>query len=244
MSALLLLFGVSGVVALAAVTVAAADRYVAREAERRASEYLSAPLGRDARVRVHGSPFLTQAIRGRYDRVEVTAAGMQLGVLVGTSMRAHLVNVHLPLRDLVGRRANELSVERLHGDLVIPYRELVRVSRIPGLRFAYSDDDRLIATARVPVPGISQLARLSGEAVASIGDGGTVWVRVRNVSVAGITLPGLVLSQLVPALAFPVPLPPLPYGLRIEGLTPTADGLQVSGSAAAVTFRRPVDPAG
>jgi hypothetical protein len=244
MSTLLVVIGALGIAALLAVTLAVADRYVAREAERRASEYLSAPLGRDARVRVHGTPFLTQAIRGRYDQVEVTAAGMQLGVLGGTSMRAHLVNAYLPLRDLVGRRANELPVERLHGDLVIPYRELVRVSRVPGLRFSYSDDDRLIATAGVPVPGISQLARLSGEAVASIGEGGTIWVRVRNVSVAGITLPGLVLSQLVPTLAFPVPLPPLPYGLRLEALRPTADGLQVSGSAAAVTFRRPVAPAG
>jgi hypothetical protein len=158
-------------------------------------------------------------------------------------MRAHLVNAYLPLREVLGRRANELSVERLHGDLVIPYRELARVSRIPGLRFAYADD-RLIAVAGVPVPGISQLARLSGEAVASIGEGGAVWVRVRNVSVAGITLPGLVLGQLVPSLEFLVPLPALPYGLRIEALTPTAEGLQVSGSAAAVTFRRPDDPAG
>ena len=242
MSTVLVAVAVLGVVALLAVTIAAADRYVAREAERRASEYLSAPLGRDARVRVHGSPFLTQAIRGRYDRVEVTASGITLGVLGGTSMRAHLVNAYLPLRDVLGRRADELSVERLHGDLVIPYAEVVRVSRIPGLRLSYRDD-RLIATARVPVPGISQLARLSGEAVARIGDGGSVWVRVRNVSVAGLTLPGLVLSQLVPTLAFAVPLPALPYGLRIEALTPTPDGLQVSGSAAAVTFRRPEDPA-
>jgi hypothetical protein len=168
---------------------------------------------------------------------------MQFGVLGDTTMQAHLVNVYLPLRDVLAKRTNELSVERLHGDLVIAYRELARVSRIPGLRFSYSDD-RLIATAGVPVPGISQLARLSGEAVASIGDGGVVWLRVRNVSVAGITVPGLVLSQLVPSLAFPVPLPALPYGLRIEALTPTPDGLQVSGSAAAVTFRRTVRPAG
>ncbi|HEY2299976.1 MAG TPA: DUF2993 domain-containing protein [Jatrophihabitans sp.] len=243
MTTLLVVVAVLGGLALLAVTVVALDRYLAREAERRASEYLTVPLGQTAWVRVHGTPFLTQAIRGRYDRVEVSASGMQFGVLGDTTMQAHLVNVYLPLRDVLAKRTNELSVERLHGDLVIAYRELARVSRIPGLRFSYSDD-RLIATAGVPVPGISQLARLSGEAVASIGDGGVVWLRVRNVSLAGITVPGLVLSQFVPSLAFPVPLPALPYGLRIEALTPTPDGLQVSGSAAAVTFRRTVRPAG
>src|SRR6478609_1067168 len=113
MTTLLVVVAFLGVVALLAVAVAATDRYVAREAERRASEYLSAPLGQDARVRVHGTPFLTQAIRGRYDQVEVTASDLQLGVLGGTSMRAHLVNAYLPLRDLLGRRANELPVERL-----------------------------------------------------------------------------------------------------------------------------------
>lgn len=231
------------VVVVIAVGVTLSDRVVAGLAERKASEYLSAPLGLQARIRVHGSPFLTQAVRGRYGDVEVTSTGLQIGVLGGSTLHAHLVNAYLPLRALIGRRVSELPVEHVHGYLVIPYSELVRVSPIAGLRFHYRDD-RLIATAALPIPGISQLARLSGEAMVTITDTGGVWLRVRNVSVAGITLPAIVLNQIVPTLAFPIPLPPLPYGLRLERLTPTADGLQVSGSAQAVVFRRPPDPAG
>ena len=56
-----------------------------------------------------------------------------------------------------------------------------------------------------------------------------MWLRIRGVSVAGFALPGIVLSQLLPSLNVPVPLPELPYGLRIDGLRPTTAGLEVSG---------------
>jgi LmeA-like phospholipid-binding len=233
---------VVAVLAVLAVGVALSDRFVARLAERKATEYVSAPLGQAARVRVHGSPFLSQAIRGRYGDVEVTSSGLQVGVLAGTTLHAHLVNARLPLRDLLSRRASELPVEHVHGHLVIPYTELARISLLPGLRLQFRDD-RLIATAALPVPGLGQLARVSGEAVATIADNGGVWLRVRNVAVAGVSVPSIVLNQLVPSLAFPIPLPQLPYGLRLERLTPTPDGLQVSGSAQAVVFRGSPYPA-
>ncbi len=67
---------------------------------------------------------------------------------------------------------------------------------------------------------------------------------MRAVAVAGIVVPSIVLSQLLPTLRFPIPLPPLPYGLRIDGLDPTPAGLVVHGSADAVVFRRPGRPVG
>jgi hypothetical protein len=231
----LVLIGVLAVVLLS-VLVVVLDRYLAAEAEARASAYLSTPLGQAARVQVHARPFLSQVLRGRYHRVEVTATDLQFGSLRGTTLHAHLTNAYLPVRDLLRRRAVELPVEHVHGDLVIPYRELARASRVPGLRFFYRDE-RLIVTARLPVPGIGQVAGVSGEAIATIGGEGGVSVRVRNLAVAGFTVPRIVLSQLVPELEFAVPLPPLPYGLRIEQLDPTDQGLRVSGSSHAVVFR-------
>jgi hypothetical protein len=238
----LIVLAVAATVAVLAVGAGAADRFFATQAERHAADYLSAPLGQAARVRVHGSPFLTQAVRGRYRDVEVTSSGLQIGVLAGTTLHARLVDARLPLRDLLGRRARELPVGLVRGELVIPYAELARISHIPGLRFRY-DDERLVASAAVPIPGINQLARVSGEAVATIADNGGVWLQVRNVSVAGFSVPTLILSQLVPSLAFAIPLPALPYGLRLERLSATPDGLQVSGSAAEVVFRAPVGAA-
>ncbi len=230
---------VLAIAAIVALAVALSDRTCATLAERKASAFLSAPFGHPATVRVHGRPFLTQALRGRYANVEVLGS-LRVGDITGATLVARLTNAYLPLRELLGRRARELPCEHVEGQIVLPYGEIARVSRIPGLVLAY-EGSRLLASASLPVPGISQLARVGGEAVLSLSGNGAVWLRIRGVSVAGISLPGIVLNQLLPSLNVPIPLPPLPYGLRLDELTPTSRGLVVSGSADAVVFR-PADP--
>lgn len=227
--------------ALVAGLVVLFDRTAAALAERKASEYLSVPFGHPATVRVHGTPFLTQALRGRYGAVEVSGGGLRVGEMTGATLSAELRNIHLPLRELLGGGATELPCEAVQGQLVLPFGELARVARIPGLELRLVGD-KLLASAALPVPGFSQLARVSGEAVLTLQGGGTVWLRVRGVSVAGIGLPKLMLSQLLPTLNVPIPLPELPYGLRIDELRPTEAGLVVCGSAEAVVFRRMPDP--
>jgi hypothetical protein len=234
---LIALLVLAALAVLAAVTLPLVDRVLAALAERKASEYLSEPFGHPATVRVHGTPFLTQALRGRYRDVEVLG-GLRIGDITGATLVAHLTNAYLPLRELIGRRATELPCERVEGRLLLPYPELARLARIPGLTLAF-DGERLIAVAALPVPGISQLARISGQAVLSLDRAGAVWLQIRDVSVAGITLSSLVLNQLLPTLNVPIPLPRLPYALRLDELRPTANGLVVDGSADAVVFRRP-----
>jgi DUF2993 family protein len=212
------------------------DRALAALAERKAAEYLSAPFGHPATVRVHGRPFLTQVLRGCYRDVEVLG-GLRIGEISGATLVAHLTNARLPPRELLGRRTTELPCERVTGRLLLPYSELARLARIPGLSLGF-DGERLLATAALPIPGISQLARISGEAVLTLTGRESVWLQIRGVSVAGITLPSLVLSQLMPTLNVPIALPPLPYGLRLDELRPTANGLVVDGSAEAVVFRK------
>lgn len=226
-----------GALAFLGLLVALADRVCAALAERKASEFLSEPFGHPPTVRVHGSPFLTQALRGRYREVEVSGGGLMIGEIAGATLRAHLYNALLPLRELIGGRTRQLPCERVTGRLVLPYGEIARLSRIPGLALTF-ERDRLIASAALPVPGISQLARVSGHAELSLLDG-TVWLRVRGVSVAGISLSALMLSQLLPSLSVPIPLAPLPYGLRLDELLPVAGGLQVGGAAERVVFTAP-----
>jgi hypothetical protein len=225
------------VLAVLGLALALLDRVGAALAERKASEYLSQPFGHPATVRVHGTPFLTQALRGRYNQVDVSGGGLRIGEMTGATLTAHLTNIYLPLRELLGGRTTELPCELVTGQIVLPFGELARVARIPGLELRLVDD-QLVASAALPVPGISQLARVSGEAVLSIGSGGSVWLRIRGVSVAGISLPGIVLNQLLPTLNVPIPIPELPYGLRLHELRPSPSGLVVSGSAEAVVFRR------
>lgn len=230
---------VVGGVALLALAVVLTDRVLHGLAERKASEYLSAPFGQAPVVRLYGAPFLTQALRGRYREVEVAGGGLRIGDIAGVSLDARLHNIHLPLRGLLTGRTTELPCERVLGRLILPYSELARVSPVPGLSLAYRQE-RLIASAALPVPGISQLAKVSGDAQLSVLDG-VVWLRVSGVSVAGLSLSALIIKQLLPQLNVPIPLPALPWGLRLGKITPTSAGLVVHGSAEAAVFRRPAD---
>ena len=220
-----------------ALAVALGDRVCLGLAERKASEYLGEPFGHPPSVRVHGTLFLTQVLRGRYGEIEVSGAGLQIGEMAGTTLNARLYNAILPPRELLIGRTTALSCERAEGRIVLPYGELARVSRIPGLRLSY-ERERLVASASVPVPGVSQLARVSGEARLTL-FGGAVWLRVRGLSVAGISLPGIVVRQLMPSLNVLIPLPPLPYGLHLDELKPEAPGLLVCASADDIVFAVP-----
>jgi hypothetical protein len=235
---LALIVGLVALVLVLGLTLALLDRICAALAEHKASEYLTEPFGHAPLVRVYGTPFLTQAIRGRYGEIAVCGGGMRIGEMTGATLNARIRNAYLPLGELLGRRARELPCEHVEGDIVIPYGELARVSRIPYLTLEYVNG-RLIATAALPVPGISALAKVSGEAVLSIVDSGAVWLRIAGVAVAGINLPRLVLDQLLGTLSVPIPMPELPYGLRLTELRATPDGILVRGSAGAVTFRQP-----
>lgn len=235
---LTLILVVVALVVVAGLGLALLDRICAALAEHKASEYLAEPFGHQPLVRVFGTPFLTQAIRGCYREVLVSGGGLRIGDMTGATLNARIRNAYLPLGELLGRRARELPCEHVEGEIVIPFGELARVSRIPYLDLQFTDG-KLVAAAALPVPGISALAKVSGEAILSIVGSGAVWLRLGGVSVAGINLPRLVLDQLLGSLSVPIPMPELPYGLRLTELRATPGGLLVRGSADATTFRRP-----
>jgi hypothetical protein len=204
-------------------------------AEARAAAFLAGPFGHPPVVRVHGGRFLGQALRGRYAHIDVAGDRLHLGDLVAHDLRATLTDAVLPSRDLLARRATALTCARVEGTLVLPYPALARMSRVPGLTLTFRRG-RLRAEAALPVLGVNSLARVSGDASLEL-DAHVVRLRVDRLGVAGMTLPGTVLNQLLPTLNVTFALPPLPYGLRVDALTPTAAGLVVHGSADDAVFR-------
>jgi len=226
---------VAALAVLLVVAVPVLDRVVAARAEAAAARHLTEPFGGPATVQVADRPFLTQALRGVYRNIEV-AGELQLEQIGPATLAAHLTNVHLPLRDLRRDGAREVVCERVSGRLLVPYAGLAAASSIPGLALRF-DGETLRASAAVPAPGLNQLVRVRGEAELSRADTGTVWLRVRGLSVVGLAVPSIIWNQILPVLNVPIPLPTLPYGLRIDELRPTATGLVVDGSADAVVFR-------
>lgn len=224
------------IVALAVLVVVFADARLAAAAERQAAALLAQTFHGPPQVSIVSRPFLVQALRGRYSYVRLTGDHLQLGALAVAALDARLHNTYLSTRRLIRKRVDELTCERLSGWVVLTYAEVERVARVPGLRLRYADG-RLFASARLPVPGLGQVARVDGEAGWTLASAGSVFLRIRGVSVAGVSVPSLVTNPLLPVIDVPVPLPDLPFGLRVEDLLPTPKGLVVSGSAAAPVFR-------
>jgi hypothetical protein len=111
-----------------------------------------------------------------------------------------------------------------------------------GLRYAQG---RIHADAAVPVPGVGSVARVHGRAELAVDAAGRVRLALRDLAVADgftrIPIPLLALNALLPALEMPLPMPPLPFGLRIDGVIPTPTGLAVLASAPTATVDLPID---
>lgn len=193
-----------------------------------------APFDEKPKVTIHGFPFLTQAIRGRYGDVEVAGGGLQLGDIHGAGLDAHLRGLHLPLGDVFHRDINQLDVDAVDGDVTLPYDELARLANVSGLTLA--DDQggiKVALSTSVPLIGAVQL---TGTATATV-SGSAVRLQIVKLSALGVSIPQAVLSQLSAAIAVPIPIPALPYGLKITSVAAATGGVLVRAVATDVVLR-------
>lgn len=211
------------------------DRVAAAYAQNSASDFLvvHAPFEEKPTVRVHGVPFLTQALRGRYDDVEVSGGGLQLGDIRGASLDAHLRGVHLGLRDIVKRDVRQLAIDRVDGNVTLPYPELARLSGVSGLTLT-GDSGGVRVTLGVSVPLIGRV-QLSGTADIVL-SGSNIRLKLTKLAAVGVSVPSLVLSQLSQAVQVPIAIPALPYGLMISSVAAADTGVVVHGAASDVVL--------
>lgn len=157
-------------------------------------------------VTVHGIPFLTQVVRGRYSDIEINAEGITAGPVRGIDADIRLRGVHLPVHRLATWNFDTIPIDHARADVSVPYDEVARALRgtIPGLRL-----------------------RGSGGVIAASAAGLTLRVRPR-VENGGLTLAPV--SGSLPA-ALHVNLTGLPFQLRLISIRVGTDGL--SGTAAA-----------
>ena len=225
------------VLCLLVVGLPLVDRFLLIYAENRCASFLAehAPFAHRPSVIVHGVPFLSQALRGEYSDIEISGTGLQIGEFRDASLDAHLQGARVDLRELRRREVRELPCSSVVGEVRLSYLELDRLAGIPGISLTASRGG-LLVTAALPVPGLSLLANVSGMADLQL-EGRGIRLRVRQVAVAGFSLPSIVTSQLIGSLSVLIPLPVLPYGLQVDSITVLPDGLSLQGSAEAVVLR-------
>lgn len=215
-----------------AVVVVAADRITSSVVSGKVAEGLQAEQRLSARpgVTFVDSPFLTQALRGRYSRVDVTMTGVPTdGPLVVDRLDATLLGVRADAREAMRGTLTTLPVERGEAVGFVSFASLqdaaketlrgrsVELSLGPGASASRMSFKVTLSTAlgRFTVRGQAQL---------TVSRGG-VEVRILPETLGGI--PAVLRSQVAAQVDLSGLVPPLPYGFEATGVAVEGDGLRL-----------------
>lgn len=204
------------------VLLVAADRIGVVVASRVLASKLrtSAALDTDPSVRIRGFPFLTQALNGRYDRLDVETGALRRGGVRLSSLDVSLHGVRVPLSQALSGDVKAVPVEGLTASAVVTYADVARVGDLAGISVAPAGS-QVMVTARLTVLGQSVTATASSSVRLS---GRTIVITAQKVTVLGQTNP-LLNAALAGRLDLRVPIGVLPYGLGLTGVDVTAAGL-------------------
>lgn len=206
-----------------------ADRGGAYLAGRVIADRLQASAGLDAppSVAVTGFPFLTQVARGRYDRLEVEAAGVPAGDLRFATLNATLTGVQVPLADLVRGDVGAVPVDSVQAQVLLSYAELARSSGDRQLTVTPAGDQvRVRGSVRV-------LGRtLAATAVSSLTvEGDDIVVTAESFEVGNSLADAALTAALRGRLDLRLAVRRLPYGLTIGSVQAQPEGVLVRTSA-------------
>jgi hypothetical protein len=188
-------------------------------------------LAQRPRVLVHGTPFLPQIVRGRYQAVEVWALDLRPEPLPVAEVDATLTGVRLPLGDVLRRSVSQVDADSVRARVMLRYGDLNTYLAGRNLSVAAAGPSlRVTGTARVLGRDFSAAA-VSDVAVRD----GQVVVTAHRIE-TGNSLADTALSAAADArrLDFTVRLGSLPVGLRLTDVRVQPDGLVLTADARAV----------
>lgn len=179
-----------------------------------------------------GFPFLTQAVAGRYDEVEVTARDVPAGELTIARLDATLTGVEVPLSEAISGSVAQVPVAGVTARALVAYEELARRSGDRQL-ILEPEGDRVRVSGTVDVSGqpvtVTALARVE---VA----GGDVLVTADSYDVGGAPPNEAITRALAGRLDLRIPVTGLPYGLQVTDVEVTPEGLSVHARAGATVL--------
>jgi hypothetical protein len=220
-----------------AVLLAVGDRVAAAYAGRAVAEQLqlAAGLAEQPQVDVRGVPFLTQALRGRYERVEVLLVDVPAGEIRLAELTATLSGVLAPLPDVLAGDLNEVPVDTVQAEALLAYDVLARRSGSRQLTVAPAGD-RLRVQGNVRVLGRT----VNATAISTVAvDGDAVVVSAEAFEVGNAVADAVLTRALGGQLDLRLPVTGLPYGLQLESVSVEPDGVRLGAGARDVVLRPP-----
>lgn len=205
--------------------VIAADRVglkVAQDeiAKNVASQY---QLDHDPEVKIKGFPFLTQALDGKYQEIDVNVGDLdQLGIHL-TNTLVTLKDVKAPISDAAKGDASKMIAGTATSTGTVGYKDVDKEAP-QGMKVTAKGAD-LQVHGPVTVLGVTRTVTAT---VAVQPSGRTVKVVPRTVKSGGSTIPLALVQQ---AFTFTMPVKGLPLGARISDVVVQPDGLRVTTTA-------------
>ncbi|MGG8409762.1 DUF2993 domain-containing protein [Streptomyces sp. 12297] len=202
-----------------------ADRFAENWAEGRIEEQVRLDRGAragDIEVDIAGFPFLTQAVSDRLDRVDAVLSGVETRSSSGRPVRITRIDARFhDVRLDDGWSGGTAS--RVDGEMFLSYEDLTRAAPL-GVTVGYGGAPGTVkVTASIGIFGRS----LSRSVVSKVTllDGSSV--RVRAAEVPGEGFPGLA-GLIRSKTDFDRRIEGLPTGLRLTGVTTSADGVRAT----------------
>lgn len=233
---------VISLVVLLALLVAA-DRIGAAVASGVVADKLRTSGGLSAKpsVSIKGFPFLTQAIAGRYDRIEVSATGLSRGGVRLARLDVTVKGSRIGLRDALSGHVSSVPVEGLSATALVSYVDLLGRSKLVGATiepFARGGElEHVGVRVRGRVTVLGQTVMASTVSHVRL-EGREIVVTATSVVVQGQSSPA-VIKAIAGLLDLRVPVGTLPYGLMLTGVQPTAAGLLLSAKSGPTVLRAP-----
>lgn len=218
------------------VLLLVADRVGAAVASRAVADQVqTAGSATQAEVEIGGFPFLTQALGGRYDEVEVVARDVPAGDLTVSRLEATLRGVEVPLSEAISGSVRSVPVASVDARALLAYDELAGRSGDRRLALAPAGDRvRVTGSVRVlgqtvSVTAVSRLEVTEGELV----------VTAESYEVGNAAADALLTRALGGRLDLRIPVTGLPYGLQVTGVEVQPDGVVVLARGGATVLSAP-----
>ncbi|MFD0691589.1 LmeA family phospholipid-binding protein [Actinomadura fibrosa] len=205
----------------------AADRIGVRIAQDEIGKQVAAEYNLAERpdVTIHGIPFLTQAVGGTYDHIDVSIGDWtERGVTV-TDVKVDMRGVDAPLSEVTAGNSANVTARTATASAIVPY-DVIKKQAPKEVKSLGPKGDDLAVELTGAILGLP----VSGSAVVSVKPTAR-GIAVTPVSVGSTGAAQVPLAAVRQQLTWIVPVSDLPVGSRISEIQPTPEGLRVSATA-------------
>lgn len=189
-------------------------------------------LDEDADVSFHGFPFVTQAVRGEFRRVDVTVRDLERSDIVIDRIDATLRGVEVDINDALKGRVSAVPVDRGNATLRVTYGDIgAYLSRKPGNIRIVVRDGKPYVVSSFGVPGVGQVDVEGEPSVRVTKTSVRVDVALVHPVSGGTSLSAALARRATVRSSFTIPLGDLPFGIEVSAARLTADALVVDATA-------------